>query len=77
MPSKDDRLQSQHPEEQKASQDLAQQLETFVSPLLLVVDPVLEKRLVRTVVQGCGAILRFRNRQQGLRLSERGRSRDG
>ncbi len=59
-------------EEIRTSQDFAQLLESFLMPLLLVLDQVLDKRLVRTVVQCCVAILRFRNSKQGLLLSELG-----
>lgn len=57
---------------QKASQELTQLLEEFLTPLLIVVDTLLDKRLVRTLVQICVAILRFRNQKQGLLLSELG-----
>jgi hypothetical protein len=40
--------------------------------LLLVLDRVLDKRLVRTLVQCCVAIIGFRNQKQGLLLSEFG-----
>jgi hypothetical protein len=59
-------------EEISTSQEFAQLLETFLAPLLLVLDRVLDKRLVRTLVQCCVAIIRFRNQKQGLLLSELG-----
>ena len=59
-------------EEISTSQEFAQLLETFLAPLLLVLDQVLDKRLVRTLVQCCVAIIRFRNQKQGLLLSELG-----
>lgn len=39
---------------------------------MLILDQVLDKRLVRTLVQCCVAILRFRKSKQGLLLSELG-----
>ena len=59
-------------EEISTSQHFAQMLESFLAPLLLVLDQVLDKRLVRTLVQCCVAILRFRNSKQALLLSELG-----
>jgi hypothetical protein len=57
---------------QKTSQEIAQELEIFLSPLLMVLDRFLDKRLLRTLVQCCVAIIRFRNMKQGLLLSELG-----
>src|SRR6202171_2368374 len=62
---------------QQVSQQVAQELEIFLNPLLLVLDRLLDKRLVRTFVQCCVAILRFRNSKQGLLLSELGSYMDG
>ena len=59
-------------EEITTSQEFAQLLETFLAPLLLMLDQLLDKRLVRTLVQCCVAIIRFRNTKQGLLLSEFG-----
>jgi hypothetical protein len=59
-------------EEISTSQHFAQVLESFLAPLLLVLDQVLDKRLVRTLVQCCVAILRFRKSKQALLLSELG-----
>ncbi len=59
-------------EEISTSQEFAQVLETFLAPLLLVLDQLLDKRLVRTLVSCCVAIIRFRNSKQGLLLSELG-----
>ncbi len=59
-------------EDISTSQYFAQALESFLAPLLLMLDHVLDKRLVRTLVQCCVAILRFRNSKQGLLLSELG-----
>ena len=43
----------------------------------MVLDTLLDKRLVRTLVQCCVAIIRFRNNKQGLLLSEFGSYMDG
>jgi hypothetical protein len=59
-------------EEISTSQEFAQLLETFLEPLLLLLDQMLDKRLVRTLVQCCLAIIRFRNNKHGLLLSELG-----
>jgi Transposase DDE domain len=72
MQPKYDILQENEQEAKIASQELVQLLEKFLSPLLLVLDTFLDKRLVRTLVQVCVAILRFRNNKQGLLLSELG-----
>ena len=52
-------------------------LELFLLPLLIVLDRVLDKRLVRTLVQCCAAIIRLRSNKQGLLLSELGSYMDG
>src|SRR5436309_11040192 len=70
--TKYDILNPRDQEEEQASQELARLLETYLSPLLLILDRLLDKRLVRTFVQCCVAILRFRNSKQGLLLSELG-----
>lgn len=72
MQSKYDTVQRSEQDLQKMSQELAQMLEMFLSPLLLTLDRLLDKRLVRTFVQCCVAILHFRNHKQGLLLSELG-----
>jgi hypothetical protein len=77
MQSKYDILQENGQEEELVSQELAQLLEGFLSPLLLALDRLLDKRLVRTLVQVCVAIIRFRNSKQGLLLSELGSFLDG
>ncbi len=56
----------------QTSQDFAHLLESFLTPLLVVLDQRLDQRLVRTLVQCCVAILRFRKSKQGLLLSELG-----
>lgn len=75
--SKYDILFQDEQECETLSQDLASLLESFLSPLLLVLDGLLDKRLVRTLVQCCVAIIRFRNSKQGLLLSELGSYMDG
>jgi hypothetical protein len=77
MSSKYDILQGNEQDAQKLSQELAQLLENYLSPLVLVLDKLLDKRLVRTFVQCCVAIVRFRNNKQGLLLSELGSYMDG
>ena len=72
MQPKYDTLQENEQEAKIASHELPQLLETFLLPLLLVLDTFLDKRLVRTLVQVCVAITRFRNNKQGLLLSELG-----
>jgi hypothetical protein len=62
---------------QQVSQQIAQELENFLHPLLIVLDHLLDKRLVRTFVQCCIAIVRFRNSKQALLLSELGSYLDG
>jgi hypothetical protein len=72
MQSKYDILSPREQEAEHASQQLAHLLENYLSPLLVVLDQLLDKRLVRTLVQVCVAIIRFRNGKQGLLLSELG-----
>jgi hypothetical protein len=62
---------------QQVSQHIAQELEIFLTPLLIALDRLLDKRLVRTFVQCCIAIIRFRNSKQALLLSELGSYLDG
>ena len=57
---------------QGGSQHLIELLETFLMPFLLVLDSVLDKRLVRTLLQCLVAIIRLRNNPQALWLSELG-----
>ena len=77
MQSKYDILQEKEQDAQKTAQEIAQLLETYLSPLLLVLDTLIDKRLVRTLLQCCVAIIRFRNNKQGLLLSELGSYLDG
>jgi hypothetical protein len=57
---------------QGGSHHLIKLLESFLMPLLLHLDEVLDKRLVRRFVQCLVAIMRFRNNPQALWLSELG-----
>ncbi len=57
---------------QGGSQHLIKLLDTFLTPFLLVLDEVLDKRLVRTLLQCVVAIIRMRNNPQALWLSELG-----
>lgn len=54
------------------SRQLAEQLAGFVAPLLLELDVLIDKRLVRTLLATLGVIIQFRNRANGLLLSELG-----
>lgn len=63
------RLQ-ENPEE--GSQYVLHLLETFLMPLVVALDKVLDKRLVRTLLQCVVAIIRLRNSPQALWLSELG-----
>lgn len=65
-------LNPKQEEAEAASQDLARVLETYLQPLLLYLDRWLDKRLLRTLVGCCVAILRFRNPKQGLVLAQLG-----
>ena len=62
---------------QGGSQHLLHLLETFLLPFLTVLDEILDKRLVRTLLQCLVAIIRLRNNPQALWLSELGSSLDG
>src|ERR1700681_645956 len=63
---------SKRQEAQEKSQELVQELEKFLSPLLMRLDGYIDKRLVETFQQTLIAIIRFRNRAQGLTISELG-----
>jgi len=54
------------------AQGLTAQLAQFLFPLLVELDRVLDKRLVRTFLQTIAVILTFRDRANGLLLSELG-----
>lgn len=62
---------------QGGSQHLLELLESFLLPFLLMLDEVLDKRLVRTLLQCLMAIIRLRNNAQALWLSELGSYLDG
>lgn len=51
---------------------LSAQLCTFLSPLLLQLDALRDKRLIRTLLDTVTAILLFRDRANNLLLSELG-----
>ena len=59
-------------EPQAMAQGLGLTLLSFLGPLLLELDQGLDKRLIRTFVQAIEAILTFRDRINGLLLSELG-----
>ena len=63
-------------EPQAMAQALGLTLLGFLGPLLLELDQHLDKRLIRTFVQSVEAILTFRDRINGLVLSELGSSLD-
>lgn len=72
-------MQQQYPTEEagvqasaQVSQQLAQELETFLWPLLIGLDRLIDKRLVRTLLKTVAGILEFRQRASGLLLSELG-----
>jgi hypothetical protein len=54
------------------AQGLGAQLGSFLFPLLVQLDAVLDKRLVRTFLGTIEVIITFRDRANGLRLSELG-----
>jgi hypothetical protein len=54
------------------AQDLSQQLTTFVQPLLVCLDAVLDLRLIQTFLATLHILLVFRHRNNGLVLSELG-----
>ncbi len=54
------------------SERIGQELEAFVEPMLLELDQRIDKRLVRTFLLTLQVIMQFRNRAQGLLLSELG-----
>ena len=56
----------------QVSRQIAEQLSDLFAPLLRVLDQHLDVRLVRTFLATIAAILQFRNRAQGLLLSELG-----
>jgi hypothetical protein len=54
------------------ARSLGKRLEAYVKPLLVELDKSLDKRLVRTFLKTLQVIVQFRNRAQGLLLSELG-----
>src|SRR5438034_8331442 len=54
------------------AQGLVEQLAQFLYPLLVLLDKALDKRLVRTFLQTVQVIITFRDRANGLLLSELG-----
>lgn len=56
----------------RVSQQLAHELEVFLHPLLIWLDRLIDKRLVRTLLKTVACILEFRQRATGLLLSELG-----
>jgi hypothetical protein len=54
------------------AQGLTAQVAHFVFPLLVELDRLLDKRLVRTFLHSIAVILTFRDRANGLLLSELG-----
>jgi hypothetical protein len=54
------------------AQGLYGALATFLAPLLMELDARIDKRLVRTFLNTVAVILTFRDRVNGLRLSEMG-----
>jgi hypothetical protein len=56
----------------EVAQDLGLELARFLYPLLVRLDQVLDKRLVRTFLQAIMVIIAFRDRMHGLWLSEMG-----
>src|SRR2546430_16905793 len=57
---------------EQMSQGLAEQLALFLCPLLVTLDQLLDKRLVRTFLQTIQVIIAYRDRVGGLLLSELG-----
>lgn len=77
MQPKYDILQENEQDPKRTAQEIAHEFESYLAPLLLVLDSLIDKRLVRTFVQCCVATMRFRNNKQGLLLSELGSYLDG
>src|SRR5258706_13918700 len=67
-----DTLSQTEQEKHRLSQQITRELEVFLAPLLLIVDELLDKRLLRTCIQSMVSIIRFKNLKQGLVLSELG-----
>ena len=56
----------------QVAQGLGDQLQTFLLPLLMVLDRLIDVRLVRTFAQTVQVLIEVRNQAQGLLLSELG-----
>ncbi len=72
MPGKYDILLGNEQDPHRVAQFFAQELVVFLSPLLQVLDRLLDKRLVDAGLQLLIAMIRLRNMKQGLKLSECG-----
>ncbi len=72
MPELSETFKRLEQDPQGGSQHLLHLLETFLLPLLMELDEILDKRLVRTLLQCLVAIIRLRNNPQALWLSELG-----
>ena len=59
-------------EAEEVAQRLGEQLAQFLYPLLVLLDKTLDKRLVRTFLATIEVIITFRDRANGLLLSELG-----
>lgn len=59
-------------ESEQYAKELDERLQTFLKRLLVKVDALLDKRLVRTLLEIVRIVLKFRNNPQGLLLSELG-----
>ncbi len=57
---------------EQMAQGLAEQLAVFLFPLLVTLDQLLDKRLVRTFLHSIQVIIAYRDRVGGLLLSELG-----
>jgi hypothetical protein len=77
MPEASELFKHLETDPQGGSQHLLELLERFFLPFLLLLDEVLDKRLVRTLLQCLVAIIRFRKNPQALWLSELGSYLDG
>ena len=72
MPNQYDRVPKNDQDPHQVSQVVAQELELFLEPLLQVFETRLDKRLTDTFLQLLITMIRFRNIQQGLNMSELG-----
>jgi len=72
MPNLSETFKRLESDPQGGSQYFLELLETFLQPFLQLLDEVLDKRLVHTLLQCLVAIIRLRNNPQALWLSELG-----